>query len=93
VTGVDDVLEDPVALTDELARAARELSGCDFGLALHAVADPNSKVQNLASGQAYVSLCDGKRSLQARKRQRRARRLRPLAHDPQCHRFAADCAH
>jgi nicotinamide-nucleotide amidase len=63
VTGVDDVLEDPVALTDELARAARELSGCDFGLALHAVADPNSKVQNLASGQAYVSLCDGKRSL------------------------------
>jgi nicotinamide-nucleotide amidase len=60
---VDGLLEDPIALTDALARAARELSGCDFGLALHAVADPNSKLQNLASGQAYVSLSDGKRWL------------------------------
>ncbi|HUF41210.1 MAG TPA: CinA family nicotinamide mononucleotide deamidase-related protein [Verrucomicrobiae bacterium] len=61
--GVDAVLKDPVALTDELARAARELSSSDFGLALHAVADPNSKLQNLASGQAYVSLSDGRRFL------------------------------
>ena len=57
---IDALLNEPVALTDELARAARELSGCDFGLALHAVADPNSKIQNLASGQAYFSLTDGK---------------------------------
>jgi nicotinamide-nucleotide amidase len=57
---VDALLKDPVALTDELARAARELSGCDFGLALHAVADLDSKIQNLASGQAYVALTDGK---------------------------------
>ena len=63
LSGVDALLKDPVALTDELARAARDLSGCDFGLALHAVADPNSKIQNLASGQAYVSLADGKRFL------------------------------
>ena len=60
---IDVLLKDPVALTDELARAARELSGCDFGLALHAVADPNSKIQNLASGQAYVSLTDGEKML------------------------------
>jgi len=57
---IDALLNKPVALTDELARAARELSGCDFGLALHAVADPNSKIQNLASGQAYFSLTNGK---------------------------------
>ena len=57
---IDALLNEPVALTDELARAARELSGCDFGLALHGVADPNSKIQNLASGQAYFSLTDGK---------------------------------
>jgi nicotinamide-nucleotide amidase len=57
---IDALLSEPAALTDELARAARELSGCDFGLALHAVADPNSKIQNLASGQAYFSLTDGK---------------------------------
>jgi nicotinamide-nucleotide amidase len=57
---IDALLGEPVALTDELAHAARALSGCDFGLALHAVADPNSKIQNLASGQAYFSLTDGK---------------------------------
>lgn len=61
---VEAVLKDPVTLTDELARAAREQSGCDFGLALHAIADPNSKIQNLARGQTYVSLTDGKRFLQ-----------------------------
>jgi nicotinamide-nucleotide amidase len=57
------VLKDPVALTDELARAARELSGCDFGLALHAIPDPTSNIQNLARGETYVSLTDGKRIL------------------------------
>lgn len=60
---VDALLKDPVALTDELARAARELSEADFGLALHAIADPTSKIQNLASGQAYVSLTNGKKVL------------------------------
>ncbi|HZD39834.1 MAG TPA: CinA family nicotinamide mononucleotide deamidase-related protein [Terriglobales bacterium] len=53
-------LEDPRGLTDKLADAVRRLSGCDFGLALHAIADPDSKIQNLAHGQTYVSLTDGK---------------------------------
>ena len=57
---IDQALKDPIALTDEMARAAREQSGCDFGLALHAIADPNSKIQNLARGQTYMSLTDGK---------------------------------
>jgi len=56
---IDEVLKDPSTLTDEMARAARERSGCDFGLALHAIADPNSRIQNLARGQTYVSLTDG----------------------------------
>jgi nicotinamide-nucleotide amidase len=56
---IDQALKDPIALTDAMASAARELSGCDFGLALHAIADPNSKVQNLARGQTYTSLTDG----------------------------------
>ncbi|HEX9262957.1 MAG TPA: CinA family nicotinamide mononucleotide deamidase-related protein [Candidatus Binatia bacterium] len=60
---VDVLLKDPMALTDELAAAARAQAGCDLGLALHAIADPNSQVQNLARGQAYVSLTDGKRFL------------------------------
>ena len=61
---VDSLLRDPVALTNELAWAAREQSGSNLGLALHAIADPNSKLQNLASGQTYVSLTDGRRFLQ-----------------------------
>ena len=59
----DALLKDPIALTDRLAQAARELSGCDFGLALHAIADPDSKIQNLARGQTYVSLTDGRHFL------------------------------
>ena len=57
---LDATLKDPTALTDEMAWAARQQSGCDFGLALHAIADPDSKIQNLARGQTYVSLTDGK---------------------------------
>lgn len=57
---LDAILKDPIALTDEMAWAARQQSGCDFGLALHAIADPDSKIQNLARGQTYVSLTDGK---------------------------------
>jgi nicotinamide-nucleotide amidase len=57
---LDALLNDPAALTDAMAKAAREQSGSDFGLALHAIADPNSKIQNLARGQTYVSLTDGK---------------------------------
>lgn len=56
---VDDLLKDDVALTDALAQAARELSGCDFGLALHAVTDPASTVQNLGQGRSYVAVADG----------------------------------
>jgi nicotinamide-nucleotide amidase len=60
---IANLLEDHVALTDELARAARELSGCDLGLALHAVADPTTEVQNLARGETYIALTDGRRTV------------------------------
>jgi nicotinamide-nucleotide amidase len=60
---IDELLRDPMALTDEMAQAARQQSGCDLGLALHAIADPSSKIQNLARGQTYVSLTDGKNFL------------------------------
>ena len=59
--GIDALLKDPVALTDELAWSARANAGCDFGLALHAIADPDSKIQNLARGQTYVALTDGQK--------------------------------
>jgi len=60
---IEALLKDPVALTDELAWSARANSGCDFGLALHAIADPDSKIQNLARGQTYVSVTDGQQFL------------------------------
>jgi nicotinamide-nucleotide amidase len=60
---IDAVLGDSVALTDELAWSARIHAGSDLGLALHAIADPNSAAQNLASGQTYISLTDGEKFL------------------------------
>ena len=61
---VDPLEQDPVALTDELAWAVRKQAGCDLGLALHALADSDSPIQNLARGQTYVSLTDGNRFMQ-----------------------------
>jgi nicotinamide-nucleotide amidase len=56
----EEILQDPVALADEMAMAARRQAGCDLGLALHAIADPTSQIQNLARGQCYMSLTNGK---------------------------------
>ena len=55
----EEILQDPAALADEMALAARRQAGCDLGLALHAIADPTSQIQNLARGQCYMSLTDG----------------------------------
>jgi nicotinamide-nucleotide amidase len=55
----EEILQDPVALADEMAMAARRQAGCDLGLALHAIADPTSQIQNLARGQCYLSLTNG----------------------------------
>lgn len=62
--GIDAVMKDPLTLTDELAWSARQQAACDFGLALHAIADPDGRIQNLARGQSFVSLTDGRRFLQ-----------------------------
>ena len=56
---IDALLREPVALTDELAWAARQETGSDLGLALHGIPDPASTIQNLARGQTYVTLTDG----------------------------------
>jgi hypothetical protein len=34
--------------------------GSDLGLALHAIPDPESAIQNLARGETYISLTDGR---------------------------------
>jgi len=62
-TNMDTLSKDPVALTDALALGVRAQSGADFGLALHALTDPDSKIQNLARGQMYIAFTDGKKFL------------------------------
>ena len=56
----DELLGNPVALTDELAWAMRERAQSDFGLALHGLHDPTESAENLARGQTYVSVTDGR---------------------------------
>ncbi len=58
--GLDQTMQVPAALTDELAWCARAQAGSDFGLALHSIPDPASQVQNLAQGETYISITDGK---------------------------------
>ncbi len=57
---VDELLEDPVRLTDELAWAIRGQAKSDLGLALHAVSDPDEKALNMARGQTFIAITDGK---------------------------------
>lgn len=58
---LDQIMQDPAALTDELAWCARAQAGSDFGLAVHSIPDPSSSaIQNLARGETYTSLTNGK---------------------------------
>jgi nicotinamide-nucleotide amidase len=58
---LEQILRDPAALTDELAWCARAQAGSDFGLALHSIPEPGSSaIQNLARGETYIALTDGK---------------------------------
>ena len=57
--GTEELPDDPVALTDALAEAVRAQAGSDLGVALHALADPEEKAENLGAGQTFVSVTDG----------------------------------
>ena len=57
---VDELLRDPQALTNELAWAVREQAGSDLGLAVYSLPDLTDQSQNLARGQTFISITDGK---------------------------------
>jgi nicotinamide-nucleotide amidase len=57
---VGDLLKEPMMLTDELAWAVRAQAQSDYGLAVHAVPDPEDNAENLARGQTFISITDGK---------------------------------
>ena len=48
------------ALCDELARAMRDRSGADLGLALHGAPDESDSAENLARGRTYMAVTDGR---------------------------------
>ena len=52
--------DDPAALCDELARAMRDRSGADLGLALHGAPDESDSAENLARGRTYMAVTDGR---------------------------------
>ena len=52
--------DDPAALCDQLARAMRDRSGADLGMALHGVPDESDSAENLARGRTYISVTDGR---------------------------------
>ena len=56
----DGLLQDPAALTGELAWAIRSQTESDLGLALHAMANPEEEAENLGEGQTFVAITDGK---------------------------------
>ena len=56
----DELLRDPQALTNELAWAVREQAGSDLGLAVYSLPDLTDQSQNLARGQTFISITDGK---------------------------------
>ena len=54
-----NLLDDPPALTKELAWAVRSRAESGLGLALHAVPNPEEQAENLARGQTFLSVTDG----------------------------------
>ena len=57
---VEELWTDPVALTNELAWAIRAQAGSDLGLALYSLPDLTDRAENLARGQTFLSITDGK---------------------------------
>ena len=57
---IDELLNDPAALANELSWAVRAQVEAEFGLAVHAVPEPGEMATNLGRGQTYVSITDGR---------------------------------
>lgn len=57
---LDDLSKEPVTLTDELAWAVRAQAKSNLGLAVHGIPDLEDRAVNLATGQTFISVTDGK---------------------------------
>lgn len=54
-----DTTLDPADFTRRMAKAIRSLTESNLGIALHAIADPADKSENLAGGQTYIAITNG----------------------------------
>ncbi|MGE0825781.1 MAG: CinA family nicotinamide mononucleotide deamidase-related protein [Candidatus Binatia bacterium] len=57
---IDHLFNDPQTLASELAWAVRVQAGSDLGLALYSLPDLSDTSENLARGQTFISITDGK---------------------------------
>ena len=58
--GADASVSDPKLRTRELARALRTVCRADLGLAVHGIPDPEDRSRNLAKGQSFFCVTDGR---------------------------------
>lgn len=59
-TQIEELFHEPQTLADELAWAVRTQAGSDLGLAIYSLPDLTDRSENLARGQTFVSITDGK---------------------------------
>ncbi len=57
---IEELWSEPQTLTNELALAVRAQAGSDLGLAVYSIPDLTDRSENLARGQTYISITDGK---------------------------------
>jgi len=56
----EELWTEPQTLTNELAWAVRAQAGSDLGLALYSIPDLTDQSENLARGQTFITITDGK---------------------------------
>jgi nicotinamide-nucleotide amidase len=59
---IAELWNEPQTLADELASAVRAQAGSDLGLALYSIPDLTDRSENLARGQTFIAITDGKGS-------------------------------
>jgi nicotinamide-nucleotide amidase len=57
---IEELWNEPQVLTNELAWAVRAQAGSDLGLALYSIPDLTDRSENLARGQTFIAITDGK---------------------------------
>jgi nicotinamide-nucleotide amidase len=57
---IENLWSEPQALANELASAIRAQAGSDLGLAIYSIPDLTDRSENLARGQTFMAITDGK---------------------------------